>query len=319
MSQDDILTVVKKAHACFKCFSTSHYAIKCSFTCRLCSGNHHDSLCTAAVDDTTNSTSEIENVKAVTLSQSTKSVIHTVLQTAKVTVKGNKGESVLTLMFDTASDTTYVSSEAVKKVQPDWLTSKSLAFAAFGEGKPSSTQPRHIYKVNVANKFGGWEEMNCIEVKSICAPMVRSRIPHSILKSVSHLELADSYEEDRDINVDILVGLDYYWQLVGGGMRNLPGGLVAQDTAFGWILSGRWSDSNAGSGSSSNVAHHMLCISDIPPSTIDKFWDLEMTGVTEQKDDSSVDSILRSFHNNIRWVDGRYEVKLPWKEGRNNS
>ena len=314
MSRDDKLKVVKDAHACFKCFNTSHYAAKCTFRCRRCDGSHHDSLCMKDVDKTPKPSHDIENANTITISHSIASSVHTVLQTAKVTVKGSKGECVLTMMFDTGSDNTYVSSDAVKKVGPEWLTSNSIAFAAFGEGKPSNKQSRNIYKVNVANKFGGWERINCIEVKSICAPMLRSRIPQSILDSVSHLGLADSYDENQDIKVDILVGLDYYWQLIGRGMRNLPGGLVAQDTAFGWILSGKWNDCNVGH-SRNTIAHQMLCMSDIPDDPMNNFWDLEVIGVNKPNDDLLDDSVLRSFNDNIRLVDGRYEVKLPWKEG----
>lgn len=120
------------------------------------------------------------------------------------------GESVLEMMFDTGSDNTFESSVAAKELQPDWLTSKSLAYVAFGEGKPSNIQPRNIYRVNVANKCGGWEEINCINMKFICAPLMRYQILQSILDSVSHLEFADSYEEHKDIKVDILKGLDHY-------------------------------------------------------------------------------------------------------------
>lgn len=102
------------------------------------------------------------------------------MQTAKVNVTENKGANVLIMMFDNGSDNTFVSSAAVEKLQPDWLTSKSLAYAAFWEGKPSNIQPRNIYKANVANKFCGWEKIKCIEVKSICAPMVRFQIPQFI-------------------------------------------------------------------------------------------------------------------------------------------
>ncbi|XP_071961249.1 uncharacterized protein [Antedon mediterranea] len=321
--------VIKEAHACFKCLNTSHFARKCSFKCRSCNGPHHEIICQKGTTQTATpvpvctepvvqaATTE-PLVQAATTTHSNTDIphSHTVLQTAKVRVKGSKGDCLVTVMFDTGSDNTYVSSNVVNKVGPVWLTSKSFAFAAFGEGKPSQNETRNIYKLNVENKYGGWEIINCIEVKSICAPMFRAKVPQSSLKAVAHLPLADDYDKEREIHVDILVGLDYYWQFMGRGIHNLPEGLVAQDTVFGWVISGRWNlndNINVTRNHNVNVSPQLLCITDISDDRLNKFWDLETIGV--KPSDGVQDAVLKEFNESIRLVNERYEVKLPWKEG----
>lgn len=57
-------------------------------------------------------------------------------------------------------------------------------------------------------------------------------------KYVINLELADPGTESQ-IKPDILIGSDYYWQLVTGEtIRSGDTGPIAVNTQLGWILSG---------------------------------------------------------------------------------
>ncbi|KAF0313822.1 hypothetical protein FJT64_015633 [Amphibalanus amphitrite] len=63
----------------------------------------------------------------------------------------------------------------------------------------------------------------------------------SALAAFSNLELADPPQDGRELSVDILIGLDYYWQVMGNGFIRVDGsGPVAQQTVFGlgvvWAL-----------------------------------------------------------------------------------
>ncbi|XP_037775537.1 uncharacterized protein LOC119572501 [Penaeus monodon] len=59
-----------------------------------------------------------------------------VLQTARVKVYGDSGICCeATLLFDTGSDRSYVSSNFVKKVKPKWVSSETVSYAAFGGSK----------------------------------------------------------------------------------------------------------------------------------------------------------------------------------------
>ena len=55
--------------------------------------------------------------------------------------------------------------------------------------------------------------------------------------SLSHLKLADDYDLDRDLNIDILIGVDNYWKFVYTNTLQFDD-LVAHETFFGWVLLG---------------------------------------------------------------------------------
>ncbi|KAF0302787.1 hypothetical protein FJT64_025117 [Amphibalanus amphitrite] len=56
--------------------------------------------------------------------------------------------------------------------------------------------------------------------------------------SLDGVVLADPLESES-LHIDILVGVDQFWQLVSGETRVLREGMVAQRTVFGWVLSGQ--------------------------------------------------------------------------------
>jgi len=48
-------------------------------------------------------------------------------------------------------------------------------------------------------------------------------------------------------NVDVLIGSDYYWDLVLGEIKQQDNGLVAISSKFGWLISGSIRDTGDGS------------------------------------------------------------------------
>ena len=50
-------------------------------------------------------------------------------------------------------------------------------------------------------------------------------------RSYSHLA-------DSDVDVDTLIGADYFWSIVTGVVRSGKEGPVAMETKLGWVLSG---------------------------------------------------------------------------------
>ena len=54
---------------------------------------------------------------------------------------------------------------------------------------------------------------------------------------LNEFDLADTYHTDDEILIEILIGLDYYWSIMGGVIRT-SSGPVAIASKFGYILSG---------------------------------------------------------------------------------
>ena len=115
------------------------------------------------------------------------------------------------------------------------------------------------------------------------------------------------------MQVDLLVGSDFYWEFVTGETVRGDCGPVAIGTTLGWVLSGPTGEAE-GEGSSVNLtcAHTLIGDVSITNKELDKtlksLWDLESLGIEEVPSDPVCDHFLRTLQSK----DGRYEVSLPW-------
>ena len=106
----------------------------------------------------------------------------------------------------------------------------------------------------------------------------------------------------------MLIGSDHYWQLVTGTVVRGTDDPVAIHTSLGWVLTDPVSVSNG----SQMHGHILLKTNSADGKSLNKllraFWDLESLGI-QDKEQSHYDQ----FNHNISFVDGRYEVPLPWR------
>ena len=76
---------------------------------------------------------------------------------------------------------------------------------------------------------------------------------------LSQLEFADSYD-DSPLKVDILIGSNYYWDLMMGEIHRGITGPVAINTRLGWVLSGPGPPLSADLSTTSLITVHTLAI-----------------------------------------------------------
>ncbi|GBN23244.1 hypothetical protein AVEN_1015-1 [Araneus ventricosus] len=130
-----------------------------------------------------------------------------------------------------------------------------------------------------------------------------------VQKYLEGFQLADSCSKGK---FALLVGADYYHNIVLGGIGRLKGQLVATETIFGWCLIGRDSDVRDVS-----VSLNIIIEEDLISGLIKKFWELESLGIVENEfSDPTNDSVLQRFESEIEYENSRYRVRLPWKSDR---
>ena len=124
--------------------------------CSKCHGRHHILLCNnndknsneisvnANASENVVKEERIENSKTEnnTVSHSTSAVSNSQndvkkcyrvrLQTARTSARGKQVVTDVNILFDTGSDRSYVSSSLVKKIQPEFVETVNLSYAAFG-------------------------------------------------------------------------------------------------------------------------------------------------------------------------------------------
>lgn len=314
---------VQELGLCFRCLGNGHIARKCKVNCRDCGcgRNHHYLLCdlskkgkpSTPPNTEAGSVNNLPVVSPTTVLSSTCSTTHikdVILQIARVQVTGNNGPMELSILFDTGSDRSYVTSKVVRRLRPEFERTDRVAYAAFGSSGVSKESARNVYRLPM-DGLDGVETILATEVQSICAPLLRQSVPLDLLQSLGEVQFADSYDTAARLEIDVLVGLDNYWRLIKPVVVNMSPGLVAQESKFGWILSGITGTSES---SELQTFTQLLCVTDIPDGALQNFWNLESIGVSPVIENSP-DRVLNQFNETIKFTpEGRYSVKLPWKE-----
>ena len=86
--------------------------------------------------------------------------------------------------------------------------------------------------------------VTALVVPLVCSPLMSQPITGSgeSYEHLSGLELADSADPNDVLDVDVLIGSDWYWSLVTGKIVRGKTGPIAIHSKVGWILSGPSND-----------------------------------------------------------------------------
>ena len=151
----------------------------------------------------------------------------------------------------------------------------------------------------------------CAPLQNQCIELSRDNIPH-----LQGLELADNSFGYSELEIDLLVGADFYWTSITGHIIREEYGPTAVESHVGWILSGPSCFLNLQATFTDLSQTHVLKVSesslanDSIKETLTKFWSLESMGIHPNDENS----VPESFLANIKFDGTRYEVKLPFKE-----
>ena len=239
------------------------------------------------------------------------------LQTAKgyISAPSNQRQSaVARIIFDSGSQRSYISQRLRDHLSLPTIGNEILTIKTFGNDE-GQTQSYDITQFSVQSPY--WDTtlfMTAYVVPVVCAPLRNQQLTFAV-QAYPHrkgLPLADFQTESSVLDVDILVGLDSYWLFMTGGcIKADSGGPVALESRLGWVLSGELQNCKETSSTATNFAQtHVLFAQEQNHSDqISKFWSLESIGIHLEKENS----VYQQFEEEIRFTDGRYEVKLPWK------
>lgn len=166
--------------------------------------------------------------------------------------------------------------------------------------------------------------VNAYCVPTICSPLSDQAVRVAVQNypHLQGLELADVPNKPGEVEVDVVIGADYYWHLFTGVARKgeRPGP-VALQSRLSWVLSGplNLNCENIQSSAVNIRATHVLKIESTPVEFnedtgdindhLHKLWDLETLGIHKNEI-----SVYDGFTQEVRFNGERYEAKLPFKE-----
>ena len=98
-----------------------------------------------------------------------------------------------------------------------------------------------VVRVKLQGKYNEDADILALGFSTICSPLSRT-VELRQYPQLQELELADCTpskgEGKESLAIDILIGCDFYWEIVSGDISRANGGLVAIKSKFGWLLSG---------------------------------------------------------------------------------
>ena len=326
---------------CFVCLKKRHVGRDCksSGRCYNCQARHHTSICGAsrkprssASPTLASSSSQSQHTQASTSTTTTQPGNVTtfsayidvrtpvLLQTATVAaycVDRPADTIKIRLILDSGSQKSYVSTRLKDALRLTVQESVAVSIRTFGS-EAEKTQKCDVVKLGLKARTGADLEISLYVVPLICEPLSGQPLDLTVQRFpyLSGLDLADSGNVTDNLEIDILVGADYYWKVATGRIVHGRVGPTAIETRFGWVLSGPVPGRHPGSTSTNMICSHVLKVDCAQPENLadlDKklqtFWDLDTLGVREGED-----SVYDKFIRTIELKDGRYSVRLPWKE-----
>ena len=243
---NDRRSILIESKRCFKCLMPGHHLNECKYPrgCRNCGGRHHQSICFRSRGPIQNETSNEESSGlASTTTQLTNATANNVkakgsvlLQTATaIATNEDRSKSVtVRILFDNGSQRSYVTDNIKSKLELKPTSTETLRLNTFGE-TAYRNQRCQVVTLPLRNNNNEYVEISALNFPVICSPLPK-RVDVNEYPHLQDLELADRSEIGQD-TIDILIGSDYYWDIVTGESIRGEIGPAAVNSKFGWLLS----------------------------------------------------------------------------------
>ena len=130
------------------------------------------------------------------------------------------------------------------------------------------------------------------------------------IPNLKGLKLANPLTSGEKFNITLLIGADYYWQVVEDQIVRRQGP-IAMKSKLGYLLSGPLTLSTK---QSENHAASVLHISTQSVQQSNLFWNMESTATSPASVDSDK-AFMTEYQSTCisRQVDGSYMAQFPWK------
>ena len=145
----------------------------------------------------------------------------------------------LRIIMDSGSQRSYLTDRVKNALGLQSVRRQQLSIATFGAIRGD---PRHydVVCIGIITKSGQREELDLLTVSHICESLLAQPVDlcSKMYSHLAPLNLADTHQGDNPIEVDMLIGSDFYCQLTTGEIIRGQVGPVAVNTKLGWVLSG---------------------------------------------------------------------------------
>ena len=230
-------------------------------------------------------------------------------------------------LLDTGSSHSFICIEEAERYHLPTVEKRVIGLQPFGS--PVDRRERNIVLLKFITKTSESAPEVEQEIKAIAVPRICHHInSYALDKEQSEavreqqISLSDpEAAEDGVLNVDVLIGQDYYHQMVDGPKLHMANGLVLIPSIGGYVMGGsaqrrfdlcQQSDTSP---VSICVVNHVASFAQMSleeeQQTMDRFVGIDNIGVDPVETEPS--SILDEFNQKIKHNGVRYSVELPKK------
>lgn len=330
LSVENKRSFVADKNVCFNCLKEGHRAKDCRSKgrCQKCHKRHNTLLHeeTSSSNSTTSpavdthkkiSDSEAESTKKDAPKDTPVSVHHVasttkmiLLPTALVNVEDASGDQqTCRVLIDQGSECTLISEACAQRLN---LRRHNARLAIKGTGQANVGYTKGAIDLNVSSRYDKHQK---IAVKAYILDKLTSKLPGRTItldemKHIEGLTLADP-QFNHPAKIDIILGMEYAWEINLPDKRSAPGYPIAQLTIFGWVLGGVVTQNAE---ETSVQVLHTHC--DIENS-LKRFWEAEEE-LPERKILTKEEQLCEDdfVATHMRDDSGRFTVKLCFKTDR---
>ncbi len=315
--------------SCFRCLQILQPDHRCKMkrTCVYCKSDlHHRSFCPHQFKDG----QEIHTTAAESGLLATGEKV--IMQTARALMHGNNRSVEIRLMFDGGSQRSYITERLADTLGLERRSPKSLSVLTFGSEKPVILNTSTV-EASISLKDGSVMPLRFDVVPQITGKLTRTN--SEILNCYNLKEnwpsimqnLADSLPEEGDstsASIEVLIGNDYYWEMITGERIEISKGLYFVKSSLGWIVTGRTNEIIEKSNESCMLLLTAKKISDVfynssltcnesEKVNVEDFWKLETLGINDDCDKNDDEEAYAMFQESVTYRENRYYVGWPWK------
>lgn len=313
MSVHDRRGFVADNRLCFNCLFGGHHATTCrsTYKCKKCHRRHHyllhvdnDAQTATASKEEKRDVGEGPSSKACT-STSNGLNIQAILPTVGLQIEDASGQSQnFRALIDSGAQNSLVTERCVQNLA---IPRRSTNISISGIGG-HVFKAKGIVKLSVKSRYDPKEVMEIFALIVPKLPPIEPLECKSVLKAIHHLQLADS-NILTESTCDLLIGADKCFSILRPGQHTINGGILVQNTMFGWILAGGSTlNENNETSICSSVIENNYELEEI----LKRFWAIEelcCPSPISPKDEY----IEEFFRKTTQFSDGRFTARIPFK------
>ena len=251
------------------------------------------------------------------------------LQTADVKIAINEVSKPcgnLKAILDNGSTHSYIRKSTAQRLNLKKLGTEEFTVGVFGHKEQRVVADIVEAFVEVYYKQSGQCKLKRIVLitsEAMCSDIIGRELTTEQQRVLEEAQLPLA---DRDIGksgsykVDLLVGLDYYYDLAGSQVLRLAEGIIVLDTLLGYVMcsSAELKVNKVNLNIRTNLCRTQTNMfrltSEEEQTSLNRLVDLSIIGIKEEEAEMS--PVLERFENTVRKEDDRVVVPLPWIERR---